>query len=435
MSLTISRILTESWFKFAGDRIEMLVALVFGVVGLMAVLYSIARLRGRSGQLVEFYIFSVILLLAAIGVVFARDGLLLFVFWELATVAVWRLVVYFRQGESVNAGVWTFYINFAAAAVMLVGLILLQFETGTWDLGVLKGNVITLLPALLILLGILAKSATLPLYIWLPRAYRQAPISVCALLSGVAENLGLVLFLKLFVLTVRVSEVFYIISAILAVASSLVAGGVALNPRTIRETLAYSTVSQLGFVLLGLAVAGYYGLTGGVLYITAHAIAKAGLFFAAGVVEDVKGTGELTSLGGFAHTSPTLAAAAAVLALSIMGIPPTLGFFAKLGVVIAAVQKNILLGIGAIVAALFTMLYITRLYARIFLGPADERSAGAGTAIASAPGTGIAFVTGLVVVMAVLTVVLGVMWFVPVRFLEGGATIKLLSLSSFWGGM
>ncbi len=187
MSLTISRILTESWFKFAGDRIEVLVALVFGVVGLMAVLYSIARLRGRSGQLVEFYIFSVILLLAAIGVVFARDGLLLFVFWELATVAVWRLVVYFRQGESVNAGVWTFYINFAAAAVMLVGLILLQFETGTWDLGLLKGNVITLLPALLILLGILAKSATLPLYIWLPRAGLSsgADFGVCpALRSG-----------------------------------------------------------------------------------------------------------------------------------------------------------------------------------------------------------------------------------------------------------
>ncbi len=447
MSVSISRMLTESWFKFAGGRIETLVALVFGVVGLMALLYSIARLRGRGGQLVEFYVFSVVLLLAAIGVVFAQDGLLLFVFWELATVAVWRLVVYFRQGESVSAGIWTFYLNFAAAAVMLVGLILLQFETGSWELGALKGNTVTLFPALLILLGILAKSATLPLYIWLPRAYRQAPVSVCALLSGVAENLGLVLFLKLFVLTVRVSEVFYVISAILAVASSLVAGGVALNARTIRDTLAYSTVSQLGFVLLGLAVAGYsagtaiaYGVTGGLLYITAHAIAKAGLFFAAGVVEDVRGTGELNSLGGFAHTSPTLAAAAAVLALSVMGIPPTLGFFAKLGVVIAAVQKNILLGVGALVAALFTMLYISRLYARIFLGLGDEQRYTAGSA-------GTAFATGLVVVMALLTVLLGIMWFVPVRFLQGDATIlsgvsspallahKLLSLSSFRGGM
>ncbi|MEO0068964.1 MAG: proton-conducting transporter membrane subunit [candidate division WOR-3 bacterium] len=399
-----------SWFSFGVGRLELFFATIFGFIGLMALLYSIASIKGNKGRLGEYYIFLIILVGAGLGVVFAGDLLLMFVFWELATVALWRLVSYFRNKESVEAGLWALYINFAAAAVMLIGIVLIQIQEGGWTLKELVGRQLPFFPAILVLIGILAKSATLPLYIWLPRAYRQAPAPVCALLSGIAENLGLVLFLKLFVLTVKVPESFFFISAILAVGSSLVAGGVALTTKTIRETLAYSTVGQLGFILLGFAVAGYYGVLGGFLYVLAHAVAKAGLFFTAGVVEDSRGTGELEKLGGFAQNSPALAGAAGVLALSIMGLPPTIGFFAKIGVVIGAVQKNILLGIGALIAALFTMLYLSRLYARIFLGKSHQNST-----FNRIPPLSIA----LVIIMAVVTIILGIFWFLPVRFLGG----------------
>lgn len=397
-----------SWLSFTSGRFELCFAVLFGFIGLLVLWYSLARVRGGAGQLAEYYIFLVVLVTAGLGVVFARDLLLLFVFWELATVALWRLVSYFRREESVLAASLALYINFIAAAVMLVGLVLIQLEHGSWNLSELARRSLSFFPAILILVGILAKSATLPLYIWLPRAYREAPAPVCALLSGVAENLGVVLFLKLFIMTMKVPESFFLLSAWLAVVSSLVASGVALTTKTIRETLAYSTVGQLGFILLGFAVAGYYGIMGGLLYVMAHAVAKAGLFFTAGVVEDLSGTGELTKLGGFARRSPVLAGAAGVLVLSIMGLPPTLGFFAKVSVVIVAVQRDILFGIGAIVAALFTVLYLSRFYARIFLGA--EQGQG------RMPVSGI--VITLVVVMAVVTVVAGVCWFVPVRFLE-----------------
>ena len=227
-----------SWLSFSTGPVEVFLALVFGCVGLLSILYSFARVRGSGGQITEYYIFFFLLLGAALGVVFANNLLLLFVFWELATVAVWRLVSYFRKEEAVIAGAWAFYINFIASATMLVGLVLIQLNEGTLDLQALAGKPLLTFPAVLILIGILAKSATLPLYIWLPRAYLEAPASVCALLSGVAENLGLVLFLKLYIITMVVPKQFLLAVGVIAVASSLVAGGVALNAKTIRETLA-----------------------------------------------------------------------------------------------------------------------------------------------------------------------------------------------------
>jgi formate hydrogenlyase subunit 3/multisubunit Na+/H+ antiporter MnhD subunit len=415
-------------FVFAGGNWEFFIAVVFGFIGLMVLLYSLTRIRQFP---FEFYLFLMILLGCGIGVVYARDLLLLFVFWELATVSLWRLVSYFRSDEAIDAGLWALYINFAAATLLLVALAMIQVQEGSWSLDRLSGRELPLLPAILVLVGITAKSAAVPLYIWLPRAYRQAPAGVCALLSGVAENLGLVLFYKLFVLTVRVSPIFFALSAVIAVTSSLVAGGVALTAKTIRETLAYSTVSQLGFILLGIVAGGYYGITGGLLYILTHAVGKAGLFFGLGAVEEASSTGELKSLGGWAKNSPALAGACGVLMLSIMGLPPTVGFFAKIGVLISAVQKNILYGIGALTAALFTILYLSRLFARIFLGTpqsesfpvsgSENQDVGQGFSLASNRERSVPNLTViLVVVMAVISVLTGVLWFIPVRFIAQG---------------
>lgn len=398
-----------SWFSFEGGYPEIFLAAVFGFIGLMALLYSIARIKGPIRQQVEYYIFLLVLIGAGVALVFARELLVIFVLWELTTISLWRLVSYFRDGEAVDAGLWALYINFAAATLMLVGAVMIQLELGSWNLNELKGRYLSPVPALLVLVGIVAKSAVLPLYIWLPRAYRRAPAPVCAVLSGVAENMGLVLFLKLFVMTVKVPEPVYLVSTVLAVASAFIAGGVALTTKTVREILAYSTVSQLGFILLALSVRGYYGITSALLYILAHAVAKSGLFFAAGAVEEGAGTGDLNHLGGWARVSPALAGATGVLTVSIMGLPPTLGFFAKLGVVLAAVRGNLLYGIGALIAALFTVMYLSRFYARVFLGTNGSRS------VKVSP-----MAIALVIVMAVVSVAAGILWFVPVRFIGGG---------------
>jgi formate hydrogenlyase subunit 3/multisubunit Na+/H+ antiporter MnhD subunit len=397
-----------NWLQFSGGRLELFLTLVLGLVGLAALLYSLVKIR--AGRIAEYFIFLLLLVASGIGVVYARNLLVIFAFWELAALALWRLVAFYRGEEDLAAANWAWLVNFGSAALMLVGLGLILVERGSLSLDVLRGQSLPFLPATLVLVGILAKSATLPLYIWLPRAYKAAPAPVCALLSGVAENIGIILFFKLFVLTVRAPDGFMVMVAGLAVVSSLVAGGMALTAGTIRSTLAYSTVSQLGFIFLGLSLTGYYGITAGLLYVAAHAIAKAGLFFAAGLVEDSAGHGELDRLGGVVRSSPVLAVAAGMLVLSIAGVPPFLGFFAKLGVVIATVRYSLLLGVGAMVAALFTLLYLVRLYSKVFTGAAKTTDMKPVNS----------FLVGIVLVLALVSLAAGIAYFLPVKLIEGG---------------
>ncbi|MFO7649839.1 MAG: proton-conducting transporter membrane subunit [bacterium] len=384
---------------------------MFALVGVLALLYSLARVRASAGQLVEYYLFLVLLTGCGIGVVFARDLLLMFVLWELTGFAIWRLVAFHRGDDSVDAASWAWLVNFAAAAVMLVGLALIWSRHETFALTELKGRTIEMLPAVLLLIGILAKSAILPLYVWLPRAYKAAPAPACALLSGVAENLGVVLFLKLFVTGMAVPAGFLPAVAGLAVVSSIFAGGAALVARSVRTTLAYSTIGQLGFIILGLATVSYYGVLGALIYVAAHALAKSGLFFALGLVEDATGECELAKLGGAARHAPALAVAGALLALTIIGLPPSLGFFAKVGVLLASVDRSLLLGIGAIVASGFTIAYIARLYAAVFLGAAPPQASWRPVSVLP-----------IVIVMVAALVVFagGVFYGFPVRWLEAG---------------
>ncbi len=400
------------WFEFAGGPWHGYVAAVFGLVGIAALLHSLGRLRGRGSGLGEYILFLLLLVGSALGVVYAQNLLLVFALWEIATFALWRLVVYFRNDDDVSAGAWAWYVNFGAATLMLVGLAMVLVENGSLSLAELRGQALSWTPAVLILVGILAKSATLPLHVWLPRAYRAAPAAVCALLSGIAENLGIVLFLKLFVAAVMPPAGFMAAVAVLALVSSLVAGGLALTASSLRSVLAYSTIGQLGFVFLGLALTSYYGLLGALTYLAAHAIAKSGLFFAAGAVEDATGVVEISDFGGFGRRAPVLAGATAMLVLSIVGMPPFLGFFAKLGVLVAAVKHSLVLGLVAVAAALFTVLYLTRLYSRVFLGATAERELRPVGSLA----------TALVVLMAVVSLAAGVFYYLSVNLLEPSVT-------------
>ncbi|MEO0077899.1 MAG: proton-conducting transporter membrane subunit [candidate division WOR-3 bacterium] len=404
-----------AWLDFAGGRTELFFAAVFGLVALLALVYSLARVRGSAGQLVEYYVFVLLLVAAGLGVVYARNLLIVFACWEIATVAVWRLVAFHRRERDATAGAWALYVNFAAAAVMLVGFVMFLLEFGTLSLDELSWFELPAVPSALVLVGILAKSATLPLYIWLPKAYDSAPAPVCALLSGIAESLGVVLFLKLFVLSAGMPLGFALFCGGLAVVSSLIAGGVALRSDTVRGVLAYSTVSQLGFILLGIAMGGRSGLIGALLYVLAHSVAKAGLFLSAGAIEDSAGTGELNRLGGFARRAPVMAGAFAILILSVMGMPPLAGFFAKVGVIVAAVRQSLVLGAGVVVAALLTLLYLSRLFLKVFLGQPAESAGPTG-----AMGHVSRVATVMVVVAALVSVAGGVLWFAPAWFVEPG---------------
>lgn len=354
-------------FSFFADGISLVFAIIFSFIGLIALIYSLTYMKDYENQR-EYYFMTSLMIASLIGVSFSRNLVLFYVFWEIAAVATWKLVGFYREERILWIADKTFLMTFLGSSFMLMGFTLLYVETGTLDILHLRGftsqGINTIL--FLIFLGIIAKSAILPLHTWLSDAHPVAPSPMSAILSGVEVEVGLLGFLRIFVWMMGISWNWILT---LAVISSLIGAGAALLEKDIKRIIAYSTVSQVGYILLGFALLKELGVLAGLLYFMVHAIAKAGLFLGAGVVERKYGTRDITKLGGLIKTSPVFAIGFLFSAFSIAGLPPFAGFYAKLMVIMATVREGHLwIATLAIVAAILTLLYLFRLFNGIFMG-------------------------------------------------------------------
>jgi proton-translocating NADH-quinone oxidoreductase chain N len=380
---------------FHADRLAVFMALVSTLVGAVIVFYSWGYIEHYEHR-DEYYFVVVLFLGAMMGLVFAQSLVALYVFWEITAVACWRLIGFFRQREYVRRADKAFLITAFGAVVMLLGFVVVYSEQGTFDLLALRGQHVSNLAVGLILVGVLSKSATLPLHTWLPDA-GVAPSPVTALLhAAVLVKIGVYVFARLFVATFAIDPVWHEIVPWIAGASALVSGGAALVSTDLKRIIAYSTVSQLGFILLGLSVDSRVAVGGGLLYILMHSIAKGGLFLCAGIVEHQTHTKDITKLGGLARTMPVTAVSFAACAFSVMGVPPFGGFFAKYLVISGALQgQHLAVGLTFVFGSFLTILYLFRVFAAVFLG----EPAGGGAAAAHAPREGS---RGMVVSVAAL---------------------------------
>lgn len=297
----------------------------------------------------EFYLFLALLIISSYFIIISNNLLLIYIFFEISTLATWRLVLINR--ENIKAGNYLLYFNFAGAVLMLIGILSILMENNleriSWQAFNLENIYsVSLTSGILLSCGILTKSAIIPFYNWLPLTYEVSSIPVIALLCGIAENLGLIIFYKVFLsywLEVEISFYYFII--ILSIFTSIIAGGIAYFEKEIKRILAYSTISQLSLILFGLALKNEYGIIGALTLILSHALAKPGLFYKMEAKED-----NGTNFG------------LALLSLSLMGIPPFLGFVGKLLIIIGSLKLNIFLGILAIISSLFTLLYTLKFY-------------------------------------------------------------------------
>ncbi len=349
------------------DGLALLLAFLFTLVALTVLLYSFWYMKGQE-HLREFYFFFPLLLTAVCGAVFAAHLIFIYVFWEIATIGTWRLVGFYRKEEHQRAAVKTFLIIFFGSSFMVAAMGILYSSTSTLSLYELKGAGFAAAAVVTIMLAIAAKSALMPLHTWLEDAYPAAPVPINAFLSAAVEKLGLILFLRLFVMTGAISKGWLIFIAYLAVFSSIMAAGVALVEKDARKILAASTISQLSFIFLGLVAYNFTGLVGAVLYILSHSLAKSGLFLSLGIVEKEAGERNLDKLGGLMKGFPVTAFAFALLALSIVGVPPLIGFSSKLMILLSCFKSGIAVLALAVAAASMTLLYMGRLFNGLFVG-------------------------------------------------------------------
>ncbi|MBN2380418.1 hypothetical protein JXM67_11520 [candidate division WOR-3 bacterium] len=372
-------------FQFSISTVSLVIAAAFTLLYLFVLLYAIGYYRKNEDADTEFHTLSLFMLGSSLGLLFTSDIIFIFLFWEIAAVAAWRLIGFERTSTKIAVAGRTILINFFGSALMLVGFMLLVINSGTLDgtfdvssitfnLSGMGGNM-PVLAGVLILAGVFAKSAVIPLYIWVPQAYAASPIPAVALLAGMIENLGLIVFMKVFGGTFTLSGAWQPTLLWIALASSIVAGGAALVVKDFRKILGYSTVSQLAFILAGFALISQSGhvAKGAVVFIIAHGLAKASLLMGYGAVEQKMETRDIMSQGRLLTRFPVLFVGIIIATLSIIGLPPLLGFFPKVDIIFGILNfkpGGILIGVGFILASVFTLLYMLRLISSVFLkGP------------------------------------------------------------------
>ncbi len=366
----VSLPLTE-WFSLSlqADGLAAVMAVVSVFVALAILIYALEYMQHNERQ-GEFYFWMVLFIGSMMGLVFSANLFLLFCFWELTSVCSWRLIAFYRAEKDIKAADQAFLVTFVGASLMLVGIGMIYFQTGTADIKLLQGAALPSLAGVLLLAGIVSKSAQLPFQTWLPDA-GVAPTPVTALLhAAVLVKIGVYVFARLFIATLEPSAAFLNGVLVLASVTIVVSAGSALIEQNIKRILAYSTISQLGYILLAFSLQLKLAYVVGLVYIAAHSLAKAGLFLCAGMVEHATGTKKLSELGGLARTMPLTATAFLLSAFSIMGIPPLFGFWPKFMTILLTVKSGrIMAGVCVTAAAVMTMLYLMRFFRIVFLGP------------------------------------------------------------------
>jgi multicomponent Na+:H+ antiporter subunit D len=361
--------------EYRVDLINAFVLLVVSGVGAVIVPYARKSIEARFGDTEQAWFYSMYLLALTglLGVTITGDAFNIFVFLEISSLASYVMIAMGRDRRCLTAAYQYLIMGTVGATFIVIGIGLLWAMTGTlnlYDLGQRIPEIQNTRPVLAALafltVGISLKLALFPLHLWLPNAYAHAPSVTSAFLSGTATKVAIYLLLRFFFTvfggakffeTTPLPEILLILSLMAMFAASIVA----VFQSNVKRMLAYSSVSQIGFITLGISYATVTGLTGAMAHIFNHAIMKAGLFLLIGNVLYQLGSVRIDDMAGIGRKMPITMAGFVVLGLSLLGVPGTVGFISKWYLGLAAVEEGQWWLVALIViASLVTMIYVGR---------------------------------------------------------------------------
>ncbi|MEX0702700.1 MAG: putative monovalent cation/H+ antiporter subunit A [Planctomycetales bacterium] len=321
--------------SFFADGLGLLFCLLICGIGALVLIYSASYLRGHP-DLPRFHVSLLAFMASMLGVVLADNVLVLFVFWELTSLASYFLIGFDHERPAARAAaLQALLVTGGGGLALLAGLLLLGHVAGSYELSVISGGNFDLaghplaLPILaLILLGAFTKSAQFPFHVWLPNAM-EAPTPVSAYLhSSTMVKAGVYLLARLSP-ALREIDGWYPLVTGFGAATAVVGAWLAFRETYLKRVLAYSTVSSLGILVMLLGVATEAAVIAAIVYLLAHALFKATLFLAAGIIDHESGERDAEKLGGLAPAMPITAAVSILAALSMAGFPPLFGFLGK----------------------------------------------------------------------------------------------------------
>ena len=329
------------------DNLATLMLLVINTVGLAVGLYSVDYMKRYTAS-AHFYGLFLLMVTGMNGVVLAGDLFNLYVFLEVAAVASYALVAFGCAHEELEASFKYIILGSLSSALILVGVALVYGITGTLNLAHMSGrlaetglNAPLLLAFGLFICGFSFKAALVPFHAWLPDAHPSAPAPVSAMLSGVLiKAIGVYVLARLAFNVFGAGDSELSLLRWLGVLSMVAGGLLAVGQTDIKRLFAYSSISQVGFIALGLGLGTPLGLVGALYHLVNHAVFKSLLFLNAGAVEYATGTRDLGKLGGLNRALPVTGATSMIGSMSIAGLPPFNGFWSKLIIVLACVEAG-----------------------------------------------------------------------------------------------
>ena len=393
-SATLVEMLPGLSISFRIEPLGMIFSGIASFLWIVTSIYSIGYMRGHDEQnQTRFYVFFAVAISAAMGIAFAGNLLTLFVFYEVLTLSTFPLVTHHGTDEAKRAGrVYLGILMSTSIAFLLFAIIWTWSLTGTLDFtpgGILAGKADGLVAAVLLCLYVfgIGKAALMPFHRWLPAAM-VAPTPVSALLHAVAVvKAGVFSVLKVAIYIFGSDFLINVASSrwllYLAAATVLVASLVAMSKDNLKARLAYSTVSQLSYVIVGAMLASDLGIIGGGMQIAMHAFGKITLFFCAGAFLVAAHKTDISQMHGIGRAMPFTTFAFFLGSLSIIGLPPMGGLWSKWYLALGALEAGQIAIVGVLmISSILNVVYLLQIP---FIGFFSTSGGGKAIAIKEAP--------------------------------------------------
>ncbi|MEX2492898.1 MAG: proton-conducting transporter membrane subunit [Nitrospirales bacterium] len=365
--------------EWVADGLASVILVTLSLLGLTTLLFAGPTApKDLGGRIVHFYTLILLLISALTGIVFAGDLFNLFVFLELAALASYALVGV-AGGKALMAAFRYLILGTLGASLYLLGVSYFYAATGTLNMVDMAEKLPHLLTSkavvgglLFMFIGLGIKMALVPFHAWLPDAYTYAPESVSPILAALVTKVALLGWVRIIFWVLGAKVVVYdtpvlLLAGVLGALAAIIGAVLALTQSDLKRMFAYGGISHIGIIIIGVSQGNQTGFVGGVFYLLNDAVMQAALFFIAGWAISQYGVRTLDEVGRIGKHSPWLTGTLVVVAMGMIGLPPTGGFFGKWYIILGALEANNYFAVGAVLlSTLLTLAYFVKIFERIF---------------------------------------------------------------------
>jgi len=367
------------------DSLTSFMLVTVNLIAFLVTIYSISYMERYTAKW-KFYTLFLLMLAGMNGVIVTGDIFNLFVFLEIASISSYALVAFGVEHEELEASFKYTVMGSVASSFILLGIALLYSYSSSLNMADIsrtllaqKGNSqIVLFVSVLFIVGFGLKAALVPFHAWLPDAHPSAPAPISAMLSGVLiKALGVYVLARIFFNVLGMTPISSSIFMVLGTISMVLGGLLALGQEDIKRLFAYSSISQIGYVVLGIGMGTSLGILAGLFHLFNHAVFKSLLFLNSGSIEYATGTRDLRKMGGITSKMPITGYSCLVGSMSVSGIPPLGGFWSKLLIILAAIEaKHFIFASVAVIVSMLTLAYYLKVQRLAFFGELRESLTG-----------------------------------------------------------